>query len=92
MFVLTRVYCIRSPGVRTNENILYSLICKQFHKIHSIWSPEITKETLQKLPECFQKLTKIRNSGYGPGSFISNGPQQKFSARVQLWIGSLGDK
>ena len=25
MFVLTRVYCIRSPGVRINESILYKV-------------------------------------------------------------------
>ena len=36
-----------------------------------IWSEEITKEILQKYPECFQKPTEIRNRGYGTVSFIS---------------------
>ena len=37
-----------------------------------IFSKEITEETLQKHPECFQKPTEIRNSGIGTSSFISN--------------------
>ena len=37
-----------------------------------IKSKEITKETLQKYPECFQKPTEIRNKGIGAVSFISN--------------------
>ena len=37
-----------------------------------IWSYEITKEILQEFPECFQRPTKVRNNGYGDGSFISN--------------------
>ena len=37
-----------------------------------ILSAEITKETLQNYPECFQKPTEIRNTGIGTRSFISN--------------------
>ena len=37
-----------------------------------IWSNEITKETLRKFPDSFQKPTEIRNSGIGTPSFISN--------------------
>ena len=37
-----------------------------------IWSDEITKENLQEFPECFQRPTKRRNSGYGVVPFISN--------------------
>ena len=37
-----------------------------------VWSDEITKETLQKYPQCFQKPTEIRNRGHGAVSFISN--------------------
>ena len=36
------------------------------------WSNEITLESLQRLPHCFQRPTGIRNSGYGTGSIISN--------------------
>ena len=37
-----------------------------------ICSKEITKDDLQKYPECFQKPTEIRNQGIGTRSFISN--------------------
>ena len=37
-----------------------------------IWSSKITKETLQRLPHCFQKPTEIMNRGIGAVSFISN--------------------
>ena len=37
-----------------------------------IWSDEVTKLDLQKLPECFQKPKEISNQGYGTSSFISN--------------------
>ena len=37
-----------------------------------ILSNEITKETLQRLPQCFQRPTEIRNKGIGALSFISN--------------------
>ena len=37
-----------------------------------IWSREVTKETLLRLPECLQKPTEIRNRGFGAASFISN--------------------
>ena len=37
-----------------------------------IESRDITKEILQKYPQCFQKPTEIRNQGIGTSSFISN--------------------
>ena len=37
-----------------------------------ICSKEIIKDDLQKYPQCFQKPTEIRNSGFGHPSFISN--------------------
>ena len=37
-----------------------------------IWSDDITKDDLQKYPQCFQKPTEIRNQGIGNASFISN--------------------
>ena len=37
-----------------------------------VWSDEVTKDDLQRLPEFFQKPTEIRNGGFGTRSFISN--------------------
>ena len=41
-------------------------------KIIIFGSHDITKYDLQKYPECFQKLTEIRNRSFGALSFISN--------------------
>ena len=37
-----------------------------------IWSDEITKDDLQKYPQCFQRPTDIRNSSFGTGILISH--------------------
>ena len=42
------------------------------NKDNYIWSSETKKEILHEFPECFQRPTEIRNSGYGVLSFISN--------------------
>ena len=50
----------------------FVLLNQNRYEDNHIWSNEITKYDLQKYPECFQKPTKIGNSGIGAVSFISN--------------------
>ena len=49
----------------------FVLLNQNRNEDNHIWSKEITKETLQKYPHCFQKPTEIRNNGIGTRSFIS---------------------
>ena len=48
------------------------LLNQNRNKEDYIWCYEITKDDLQKLPECFQKPTEVRNRSFGARSFISN--------------------
>ena len=50
----------------------FVLLNQNRNEYNHILSRKITKETLQKYPECFQKPTEIRNRGFGALSFISN--------------------
>ena len=50
----------------------FVLLNQNRNEDNHVWSNEITKETLKKYPQCFQKPTEIRNSGIGTFSFISN--------------------
>ena len=49
----------------------FVLLNQNSNKDHHIWSYQITKDDLQKSPECLQKPTAIRR-GLGNPSFISN--------------------
>ena len=50
----------------------FVLLNQNRNEDNHIWSHEITKDDLQKYPECFQKPTEIKNEGIGTLSFISN--------------------
>ena len=50
----------------------FVLLNQNRNEDNHILSDEVTKDGLQKLPECFQKPTEIRNKGIGTSSFISN--------------------
>ena len=50
----------------------FVLLNQNRNEDNHIWTDEVAKVDLQKLPECFQKPTEIRNRGYGALSFISN--------------------
>ena len=50
----------------------FVLLNQNRNEDNHIYSDEITKDELQKYPECFQKPTEIRNEGFGTVSFISN--------------------
>ena len=50
----------------------FVLLNQNRNEDNHIYSGEITKDNLQKYPECFQKPTEIRNRGFGSLSFISN--------------------
>ena len=50
----------------------FVLLNQNRNEDNHVWSDKITKETLQKYPQCFQKPTEIRNRGFGIPSFISN--------------------
>ena len=52
--------------------VKFVLLNQHRNEDNHIWSFEITKLTLQKFPECFQRPTEIRNDGFGVTSFISN--------------------
>ena len=49
----------------------FVLFSQNRNEDNNIWSHQITKETLQKHPQCLHKPTEIRNEGIGT-SFISN--------------------
>ena len=50
----------------------FILLNQNRNENNHIKSEEVTKETLQKHPECFRRPTGIRNLGWGTASFISN--------------------
>ena len=50
----------------------FVLLNQNKNEDNHIWSYEVTKDDLRKLPDSFQKPTKIGNRGYGNPSFISN--------------------
>ena len=50
----------------------FVLLNQNRNEDNHIWSRDITKDNLQKYPECFRKPTEIGNSGHGTPSFISN--------------------
>ena len=50
----------------------FVLLNQNRNEDNHIWSHDITKYDLQKYPECFQKLTELRNRSFGALSFISN--------------------
>ena len=60
---------LKWPFIFRNKFVLLN---QNRNEDNHIWSHEVTKEFLKKYPECFQKPTEIRNTGYGDASFISN--------------------
>ena len=50
----------------------FVLLNQNRNEHNHIWSRDITKDNLQKYPQCFLKPTETRNRSFGHPSFISN--------------------
>ena len=50
----------------------FVLLNQNRNEDNHIWSYEVTKDNLQRYPQCFRKPTEIKNEGFGTLSFISN--------------------
>ena len=60
---------LKWPFIHRYKFVLFS---QYRNEDNHIWSREITKDDLQKYPECFRKPTEARNRSFGHPSFISN--------------------
>ena len=62
-------YKLKWPFIYRRKFVLFN---QSRNEDNHILSNEVSKETLQNYPQCFQKPTEIRNEGIGTSSFISN--------------------